>query len=81
MRIANIITPGMVDPLNPLDPVTCPEDVVVGLRACDIHGSNAVHISLGELPGLEGFTLRRHEPAGEAVPVVADVRGLVASFA
>lgn len=57
-------------------PAAGPADVVVGVRACGICGSDSLYTHVGGIPPRQGATPLGHEPAGEVIEVGADVTGV-----
>ncbi|MWV48702.1 zinc-binding dehydrogenase [Rathayibacter sp. VKM Ac-2803] len=76
MKLSMVTAPGETTTVEVDTPTPGPADVLVRVRACGICGSDALYISLGGLPGLEGRTPLGHEPAGEVVAVGSGVEGI-----
>lgn len=73
MLISIVAGPGHTDVVERPDPTVGPKDVLVKVRSCGICGTDALYISIGGLPPLQGAMPLGHEPAGEVVAVGSDV--------
>jgi threonine dehydrogenase-like Zn-dependent dehydrogenase len=73
MKLCIVSGPGQTSVIDVPKPQAGPRDVLLAVRACGICGSDAMYISIGGLPGLEGRTPLGHEPAGEVVEVGSEV--------
>jgi hypothetical protein len=76
MKAAMVTGPGTTEVLEVDTPTPGSRDVLVGMRACGICGSDAFYISIGGIPPRQNCTPLGHEPAGEVVEVGADVDGI-----
>ncbi len=76
MRACIVTGPGESQIVELPEPTPGPSDVLVKMRACGICGSDALYISMGGLPPLQGKMPLGHEPAGEVVEIGREVTGI-----
>ncbi|GAA5026958.1 zinc-binding dehydrogenase [Microbacterium fluvii] len=76
MKTLMVTAPDTAEWVETERPAAGPADIVVGIRACGICGSDSLYVHVGGIPPRQGQTPLGHEPAGEVVEVGADVEGV-----